>query len=812
MKSIKKILYSFMVMMMVLQPVSMPGVLRAVAADEAIAEAVSASASEEVEEETEEETEESTPASEEEPAAEVVDVVAKEPAPVAVVEEAIVSPVETNNTETIEITDEGQITPEAAYDEKLVVIEPENTPIEKPIEVQIPLPEEVGDLNTIVVDNIKASSLNLDEIDPENIEKTANLATDKADYAPTDAAIITGTGFIPNQAYVLIISSKDTPPVTKNVTVTTAENGQFVYAYQLDGKYRPDYKVEAKNDSGEVIAEVAFTDSPVVSSLVINEIDYDQPSTDTAEFIEIKNTSGGSINLDNYELRFINGAASSVPYKNIDLPNVDLSAGDYYVVCSNTANVSNCDLDITPNTDLIQNGGGDPDAVALYNSSVLIDTVSYEGSVFGYTEGTGAQEDLSGVASKGLSRYPDGQDSYNNNADFSYICISPGIANANYFDCANPDAISPVLSGTPSPSGILNHNNANLNISFTDNLGFNTINPLANIKSYKIDGSSQSTSNGCVTISADGLTLTYACTVGALADGVHTLDFQVQDLSRNESSNASWTFTVDTTIPIISLVGENPQTIEEGTPYIDSGATATDDVDGDITDEIVVNNPVDVNVVGDYTVTYDVVDMAGNHAVQVTRTVKVLAKATEDSDPNEVRNLKAKYRSDTQCVKLSWDLNEDNADQTRIYRSQKSSFGADSDTEIERQDSGDKTFRDCDVSRGEKYYYKVVVLGEDRDRKSDSKKVSIEIPFYGDAQSGAIFSGGEGSGNNNQGDGTNDENPEVLGEQNQTGEDNNDAGNSNEDSGGSNIVDKWPWFLLGVIILGGGWYVGRRKK
>lgn len=268
---------------------------------------------------------------------------------------------------------------------------------------------------------------------------------------------------------------------------------------------------------------------------------------------------------------------------------------------------------------------------------------------------------------------------------------------------------------------------------------------------------------------------------------------------------------LDRTVPVITLLGDTITSLTVGDAYVDAGATATDDVDGDITDEIVVNNPVDVNVVGDYTVTYDVVDTAGNHAVQVTRTVKVLEKATEDSDPNEVRNLKARYRSDTQCVKLSWDLNEDNADQTIIYRSQKSSFGADSDTEIGRQDSGDKTFRDCDVSRGEKYYYKVIVFGKDRDRKSDSKKVSIEIPFYGDAQSGAIFSGGEGNGND-QGDGANEEDLEVLGEQNQTGEGGNDSGNSNEDSGGFNIIDKWPWFLLGLIILGGGWYVGRRKK
>ncbi|MFA6353619.1 MAG: lamin tail domain-containing protein, partial [Candidatus Paceibacterota bacterium] len=179
-------------------------------------------------------------------------------------------------------------------------------------------------------------------------------------------------------------------------------------------------------------------------SLVINEIDYDQPSMDTSEFIELKNIGTGSVNLDTYELRLINGADFGAIYKTIDLPNISLVSSDYYVICGNSTNVPNCDLSITPSTDLIQNakpGGGDgePDAIALYNLGSLVDTVSYEGGVLGYTEGTGAQEDVSGNASKGISRLPDGQDTNNNSADFAYVCITPGSANSN---CSTPPADS----------------------------------------------------------------------------------------------------------------------------------------------------------------------------------------------------------------------------------------------------------------------------------------------------------------------------------------------------------------------------------
>jgi hypothetical protein len=56
---------------------------------------------------------------------------------------------------------------------------------------------------------------------------------------------------------------------------------------------------------------------------------------------------------------------------------------------------------------------------------------------------------------------------------------------------------------------------------------------------------------------------------------------------------------------------------------VDAGATAADNYDGDITGSIVVVNPVDVNVVGSYTVTYNVTDGAGNPATEVSRTVNV---------------------------------------------------------------------------------------------------------------------------------------------------------------------------------------------
>ncbi len=79
----------------------------------------------------------------------------------------------------------------------------------------------------------------------------------------------------------------------------------------------------------------------------------------------------------------------------------------------------------------------------------------------------------------------------------------------------------------------------------------------------------------------------------------------------------------DTTKPVITLLGESSVTHTLETPYVDAGATALDDVDGDITTKLKVINPVDVNVAGTYRITYNVTDWAGNYAVQVERIVTV---------------------------------------------------------------------------------------------------------------------------------------------------------------------------------------------
>ena len=114
--------------------------------------------------------------------------------------------------------------------------------------------------------------------------------------------------------------------------------------------------------------------------------------------------------------------------------------------------------------------------------------------------------------------------------------------------------------------------------------------------------------------------------------GNYTVTYNVSDNAGNAATQVTRTVNViaDETIPVITLSGANPQSIELGTAYSELGATAADNIDGNITENIVIDaSAVDVNALGDYTVTYNVNDAEGNAADEVTRIVNVV----DTSDP-----------------------------------------------------------------------------------------------------------------------------------------------------------------------------------
>jgi hypothetical protein len=119
---------------------------------------------------------------------------------------------------------------------------------------------------------------------------------------------------------------------------------------------------------------------------------------------------------------------------------------------------------------------------------------------------------------------------------------------------------------------------------------------------------------------------------GAIVDvntaGTYIITYNVSDAAGNAATQRTRTVIVaaDTVAPVITLLGNATMNIMVGDTFTDPGATATDDVDGDITASIVVaGDVVDVNTAATYTITYNVSDAAGNAATEKTRTVIVAA-------------------------------------------------------------------------------------------------------------------------------------------------------------------------------------------
>ena len=107
--------------------------------------------------------------------------------------------------------------------------------------------------------------------------------------------------------------------------------------------------------------------------------------------------------------------------------------------------------------------------------------------------------------------------------------------------------------------------------------------------------------------------------------GSYVVHYDVSDNTGNDSRLSRTVFVQDTTPPVITLIGDNPQAILAGSPYVELGFSASDNIDGDISNNVIVEaTGVDLSMTGNYLVTYDVTDSSGNPAATVTRLVRVL--------------------------------------------------------------------------------------------------------------------------------------------------------------------------------------------
>jgi hypothetical protein len=118
------------------------------------------------------------------------------------------------------------------------------------------------------------------------------------------------------------------------------------------------------------------------------------------------------------------------------------------------------------------------------------------------------------------------------------------------------------------------------------------------------------------------VTVLAAGTVDVATPGTYTLTYNASDAAGNAATPVTRTVVVsDTIVPVITLVGDASVNQEAGTTYTDAGANATDSFDATVT--VTKSGTVDENAPGNYTLTYNASDAAGNAATPVKRTVVV---------------------------------------------------------------------------------------------------------------------------------------------------------------------------------------------
>lgn len=127
-------------------------------------------------------------------------------------------------------------------------------------------------------------------------------------------------------------------------------------------------------------------------------------------------------------------------------------------------------------------------------------------------------------------------------------------------------------------------------------------------------------------------------------NGDFYLHIQSRDDLENESNLYTFHAILDNTVPIITLIGDDPVNINVDDSFSDPGASATDNIDDNtqITSAIDVGgDTVDNSVAGTYVITYNVSDTAGNAATEVTRNVNVIQPGEllvniDLSDPQDI--------------------------------------------------------------------------------------------------------------------------------------------------------------------------------
>ncbi len=169
-------------------------------------------------------------------------------------------------------------------------------------------------------------------------------------------------------------------------------------------------------------------------------------------------------------------------------------------------------------------------------------------------------------------------------------------------------------------------------VTYSSGSGSTVLNFDYTISSGETTGKLAYASSSALTFNRDYLNLAnpetgvtiYEDSIGSIADTgtvAAVLTLPLPDATGSLSANKN--IRLDGQSPVLTLVGESLVVIGGGDTYTDAGATAADNLDGNLTGSIITTNNLNSSRVGAYTYSYNVSDSAGNSAPELTRTIKV---------------------------------------------------------------------------------------------------------------------------------------------------------------------------------------------
>jgi cysteine-rich repeat protein len=185
---------------------------------------------------------------------------------------------------------------------------------------------------------------------------------------------------------------------------------------------------------------------------VINEVDYNQPGTDTKEFLELYNPNTNAISLSGLAVVFVNGSSNPAPeYMRVALTGT-LDSHKFLVIAAPAVTVDPAAINLPFPTgctaascnNKIQNGPRDAAVVLDTASGQVLDAISWGGAcpaamITGVTgtppcyEGTAlpaTDEDTDATSTGSICRKVDGADTDDNSADWQY-CATPSPGSIN---------------------------------------------------------------------------------------------------------------------------------------------------------------------------------------------------------------------------------------------------------------------------------------------------------------------------------------------------------------------------------------------